>query len=209
MTWEGVIDNRGLIRAVRLTERNERVVRWDGLSGPTTDWGQANARLIVHAPEMLDVLERIVDIEDGTHRRRTENNPAIIRAECMEKPASTSLHAIWSGFFTWQIQSRTRRHITRPPAARKSARSETFGPVSPIWNPSLPCPPRPSLRREWLGSCGGSCGTCLGRDRNACLSTQSCDYPTSSSRFRNQTSFACPWYTRQCRSSTGTWIRLW
>ena len=66
MTWEGVIDNRGLIRAVRLSDRNRRVIRWDGLSGPTTDWGQANARLIVHAPAMLDVLERIVDIEDST-----------------------------------------------------------------------------------------------------------------------------------------------
>ena len=66
MTWEGVIDNRGLIRAVRLSDRNRRVVRWDGLSGPTTDWGQNNARLIVSAPDMLNVLERIVDIEDGT-----------------------------------------------------------------------------------------------------------------------------------------------
>ena len=66
MNWEGVIDNRGLIRAVRLTDRNRRVVRWDGLSGPTTDWGQANARLIVQAPAMLEVLVRIVDIEDGT-----------------------------------------------------------------------------------------------------------------------------------------------
>ena len=65
MTWEGVIDNRGLIRAVRLSDRNQRVVRWDGLGGPTTDWGQHNARMIVHAPEMLDILERIVDIEDG------------------------------------------------------------------------------------------------------------------------------------------------
>ena len=59
MTWEGVIDNRGLIRAVRLTERNERVVRWDGLGGPTTEWGQHNARLIVAAPAMLEVLEEV------------------------------------------------------------------------------------------------------------------------------------------------------
>ena len=65
MTWEGTIDNRGLIRAVRLSDRNQRVVRWDGLGGPTTDWGQSNARLIIAAPAMLDVLERIVDIEDG------------------------------------------------------------------------------------------------------------------------------------------------
>ena len=59
MTWEGVIDNRGLIRAVRLSDRNRRVVRWDGLSGPTTDWGQANARMIVAAPTMLEVLEEV------------------------------------------------------------------------------------------------------------------------------------------------------
>ena len=60
MTWEGVIDNRGLIRAVRLTDRNRRVVRWDGLEGPTTEWGQTNARIIIAAPEMLDALERII-----------------------------------------------------------------------------------------------------------------------------------------------------
>ena len=65
MTWEGIIDGHGRIRAVRMTDRNERVVRWDGLGGPTTEWGQTNARLIVHAPAMLDVLERIIDIEDG------------------------------------------------------------------------------------------------------------------------------------------------
>ena len=65
MTWEGVIDNRGLIRAVRMTDRNERVVRWDGLGRPSTDWGQNNARMIVHAPAMLEILERIVDIEDS------------------------------------------------------------------------------------------------------------------------------------------------
>ena len=65
MTWEGVIDGHGRIRAVRMTDRNQRVIRWDGLGGPTTEWGQANARLIVHAPAMLDVLERIVDIDDG------------------------------------------------------------------------------------------------------------------------------------------------
>ena len=65
MTWEGVIDNLGLIRAVRLTDRNQRVVRWDGLGGPTTEWGQNNARMIVHAPAMLEILERIVDIENG------------------------------------------------------------------------------------------------------------------------------------------------
>ena len=62
MTWEGVIDNRGLIRAVRLTDRNRRVVRWDGLEGPTTEWGQANARMIIAAPEMLDALERIITL---------------------------------------------------------------------------------------------------------------------------------------------------
>ena len=59
MTWEGVIDNRGLIRAVRLSDRNQRVVRWDGLGGPTTEWGQANARLIIAAPKILEVLEEV------------------------------------------------------------------------------------------------------------------------------------------------------
>ena len=57
--WEGVIDNRGLVRAVRLAERNRRIVRWDGLEGPTTEWGQANARMIIAAPTMLNVLEEI------------------------------------------------------------------------------------------------------------------------------------------------------
>ena len=59
--WEGVIDNRGLVRAVRLAERNRRIVRWDGLEGPTTEWGQANARIIIAAPEMLEALEEVID----------------------------------------------------------------------------------------------------------------------------------------------------
>ena len=59
--WKGVIDNRGLVRAVRLAEHNRRIVRWDGLEGPTTEWGQANARMIIAAPKMLEVLEDVID----------------------------------------------------------------------------------------------------------------------------------------------------
>ena len=61
MTWESVVDNRGLIRAVRMSDRNRRIVRWDGLEGPTTEWGQANARMMIAAPEMLGALEDVID----------------------------------------------------------------------------------------------------------------------------------------------------
>ena len=78
MTWEGVIDGHGRIRAVRMTDRNERVVRWDGLGGPTTEWGQANARMIIAAPGLLEVLEEVeecsrywseYDVPIGLHDR--------------------------------------------------------------------------------------------------------------------------------------------
>ena len=76
--WEGVIDDRGLIRAIRLVDRNQRVLRWDGLGGPTTEWGQTNARMMVAAPKMLNVLEEIdecaaywseYDVPIGLHDR--------------------------------------------------------------------------------------------------------------------------------------------
>ena len=76
--WEGVIDGRGLIRAIRLVGRNQRVLRWDGLGGPTTEWGQVNARMMVAAPTMLNVLEEIdecaaywseYDVPIGLHDR--------------------------------------------------------------------------------------------------------------------------------------------
>ena len=64
MTWEPLLC-AGKIRGIKVSETGQRIVRWDGICDATTDWGQANARLIIAAPEMLDVLERIIDIEDG------------------------------------------------------------------------------------------------------------------------------------------------
>ena len=65
MTWLPIQDNNGNIRGIKDAITGQRIVRWDGICDPLTDWGQANARMIVHAPAMLEVLERIVDIEDG------------------------------------------------------------------------------------------------------------------------------------------------
>ena len=59
MTWEPIMDNIGQIRGVRMAESSQRVIRWDGICDPYTDWGQQNARLILAAPLMLEALEEI------------------------------------------------------------------------------------------------------------------------------------------------------
>jgi hypothetical protein len=60
MTWEPITDNHGQIRGVRMSDSSQRVIRWDGICDPYTDWGQANARMIVAAPEMLAALEDLL-----------------------------------------------------------------------------------------------------------------------------------------------------
>jgi len=60
MTWEPITDNHGQIRGVRMSDSSQRVIRWDGICDPYTDWGQANARMIVAAPELLEALEGAV-----------------------------------------------------------------------------------------------------------------------------------------------------
>ena len=59
MTWAPLTDNNGKIRGIKDAHTGQRIVRWDGMTDPLTDWGQANARMVLAAPDMLIVLEEL------------------------------------------------------------------------------------------------------------------------------------------------------
>jgi hypothetical protein len=76
--WEPICDNNGLIRAIKEVDRNDRIVRWDGLESPCSRRGQRNARMILAIPKMLAVLEELdecaaywseYDVPLGLHER--------------------------------------------------------------------------------------------------------------------------------------------
>ena len=60
-TWARIQDNNGNIRGIKDAVTGQRIVRWDGICDPLTDWGQRNARLVLAAPELLGALEDVID----------------------------------------------------------------------------------------------------------------------------------------------------
>ena len=82
MIWVPLMDNNGKIRGIKDASTGQRIVRWDGIADPLTDWGQVNARIILAAPEMMDALERIIAIirRGGTPYKGSEEHIDAIAA---------------------------------------------------------------------------------------------------------------------------------
>ena len=58
--WQGVYDTNGITRGIRGWHGPDRVnvINWNGISRATSTTGQANAMLIVAAPELLEALQQ-------------------------------------------------------------------------------------------------------------------------------------------------------
>lgn len=59
--WQEVYDTNGITRGIRGWHGPEsvNVINWNGISRATSTTGQANARLIVAAPELLESLREM------------------------------------------------------------------------------------------------------------------------------------------------------
>lgn len=67
--WEKVDGTDGITRGIRGWHGPEivNVINWNGISRATSATGQANARLIAAAPDLLDALYSIVDCCEEEH----------------------------------------------------------------------------------------------------------------------------------------------